>query len=166
MTDIQIIDAIEKQEGWPKFTNRADDLGGPTKGGITLTTLRAWRNNPKLQIADLKALERPEARAIYQFMFLQPFVAILDPALRHYCIDLGVLRGPRKAAMMLQDIVGVPADGWIGPKTIAALQPFKRHALVMLIGARFVHIEDRVRENPSQIWARDGWRNRNRSFLP
>lgn len=167
MTDAQIIDAIEKNEGWPKYSNRADDLGGPTKGGITLATLRAWRNDARLTAADLRQLERPEARAIYQFMFLQPFAAITDPALRHYLIDLGVLRGPRKAAIMLQDVVGArPADGWIGPKTVKAIAPYKRHVLIMLIGSRFTHIEQRVRENPTQEWARNGWRNRNGSFLP
>lgn len=166
MMDAQIINAIEKAEGWPKFTDHPDDLGGPTKGGITLTTLRAWRGNPAVTVAELKALERPEARAIYQFMYLQPFASILDPALRHYCIDLGVLRGPRKAAMMLQDIVGVNADGWIGPKTLAAMEPFKRYLLVMLIGSRFAHIAQRVRELPSQETFRRGWRNRNTSFLP
>jgi lysozyme family protein len=167
VTDAQIIDAIEKREGWPTYSNRPDDLGGPTKGGITLHTLRAWRNDPTLTIDDVKTLERPEARAIYQFMFVQPFAAILDTTLRHYLIDLGVLRGPRRSAIMLQEIVGArPFDGWIGPKTLKALDAFtSRDLLVMLIGYRFAHIEQRVREDPTQEWARDGWRNRNAEFL-
>lgn len=167
MTDDQIIDAIEKKEGWPKYTNHPNDLGGPTKGGITLATLRAWRRDQRLTAVDLQALERPEARAIYQFMYVQPFDSIADASLKHYLVDLGVLRGPRRAAMMLQDIVGArPADGWIGPVTLKALERYKKHALVMLIGARFTHIEERVREDSTQEWARNGWRNRNESFLP
>lgn len=166
-TDAAIIDRIETNEGWPTYTNHPDDLGGPTKGGITLMTLRAWRNDATLTIADLLALGRPEARAIYQFMFVQPFALIPDEPLRAYLIDLGVLRGPRQAAIMLQEIVGAqPADGWIGPKTITTMKPFSRHALVMVIGARFIHIEARVRENPSQATFRTGWRNRNATFLP
>jgi lysozyme family protein len=166
MTDAQIIDAIELAEGWPKFTDHPADQGGPTKGGITLQTLRVWRGIPTLSTVDLIALERPEARAIYQFMFVQPFYALSGfPKLRHYLIDLGVLRGPRAAAIWLQEIVGATADGWIGPKTMKALQPFKRHVLEMLIGVRFVHIEQRIRELPSQAVFRDGWRNRNAVFL-
>lgn len=166
MTDAHIIDAIEKNEGWPKINRHPHDLAGGDKGGITLGTLRTWRNDPTLTFADVEKLERVEARAIYQFMFVQPFAAIPDPKLRHYLIDLGVLRGPRKAAMMLQDVVGArPADGWIGPKTLNAIAPFKRHVLVMLIGSRFTHIEQRVRENATQEWARNGWRNRNAAFL-
>jgi lysozyme family protein len=167
VTDAQIIDGIERREGWPTFTNHPEDFGGPTKGGITLATLRLWRNNPHVTVDELKALERPEARAIYQFLFLQPFAGVPDQKLREYLIDLGVLRGPRAAALMLQDVVGArPADGWIGPKTLKALEPLSRHALVMVIGARFQHIEQRVRTVPSQETFRNGWRNRNRSFLP
>ena len=165
MTDVQMIAAIKRSEGWPKFTDHPHDLGGPTRGGITLETLRVWRRDPTLTVADLKALEESEADAIYQFLYLQPFASIAAPKLRHYLTDLGVLRGPRKAAQMLQDIVGVEADGWIGPKTLAAMQPFAKHLLVMLIGSRFSHIAARVRENPTQEWARKGWRNRNAEFL-
>lgn len=166
MTDDQIIDAIEKNEGWPSYTDHPDDLGGATKGGITLSTLRTWRKDPRVTAADLQALERSEARAIYQFLYVQPFASIPDDALRHYLIDLGVLRGPRKAAIMLQEIVGTQADGWIGPQTVKAIAPFRKHLLVMLVGYRFAHIEARIRENPSQRAFRNGWRARNQRFLP
>ena len=39
MTTEQVITDILRREGWPKYTNRAADKGGPTKGGITLETL-------------------------------------------------------------------------------------------------------------------------------
>lgn len=165
MTDAEIIDGLERAEGWPTYTSKKNDP--PTKGGITLETLRVWRHDPTLTAVDLKGLERPEARAIYHFMFVQPFAAIPDEALRRYLIDLGVLRGPRKAAMVLQDIVGAqPADGWIGQKTLTALKPFAAHVLVMLIGSRFTHIEAHIREQPEDAEYRNGWRNRNAAFLP
>lgn len=166
MTDERIIAAIKKAEGWPKFTDHPHDLGGPTKGGITLDTLRVWRRNPLATVDDLKALSDAEGSAIYQFMYLQPFASVTDQGLRHYLIDLGVLRGPRRAAMVLQDIVGAPADGWIGPKTLKAIESFRKHVLVMMIGSRFTHIEERVRQNQTQKTFRNGWRNRNASFLP
>lgn len=166
LTDAQIVAAIKKAEGWPKYTNHPHDLGGPTKGGITLDTLRTWRRDPTLTAVDLQVLTEPEANAVYQFLYLQPFAAITDRALRHYLIDLGVLRGPRRAAIMLQEIVGADADGWIGPKTMTALKPFAKHILVMLIGSRFTHIEGRIRENLTQRTFRNGWRARNASFLP
>lgn len=166
MTDERIIAAIKRAEGWPAFTDKPHDLGGPTKGGITLDTLRVWRNYRYVSVDDLKALKEDEADAIYQFLYVQPFYVITDQALRHYLIDLGVLRGPRRAAQMLQEIVGVEADGRIGPVTLKAMKPFAKHLLVMLIGSRFTHIEGRVREDPTQRTFRNGWRKRNTRFLP
>lgn len=165
MTDADIIDRIELAEGWPKFTAKANDP--PTKGGITLDTFRVWRRDSTLTSADLRALERPEARAIYQFMFVQPFSLVTDDSLRYYLTDLGVLRGPRRAAMVLQEIVGVqPVDGWIGPRTMTGVALFQPNVLVMMIGSRFTHIEQHIREQPDDAEYRNGWRNRNAGFLP
>lgn len=166
MTDVEILADIKKSEGWPLFTDHPNDLGGATKGGVTLATFRVWRRNYTLTAADLRQLTEAEADAIYEFLYLQPFAAITDPALRHYLIDLGVLRGPRKSIQMLQEIVGVEADGWIGPDTLTAMVPYARHLLVMLIGSRYTHIAARVRENQTQKAFERGWRNRNDRFLP
>lgn len=165
MTDTEILASIKKSEGWPAYTDHPNDLGGPTRGGITLATFRMWRRDHTLTAADLRVLTEAEADAIYQFLYLQPFTAITDQALRHYLIDLGVLRGPRKAAMMLQEIVGVDADGWIGPETLTAMTRYAKHLLVLLIGSRYTHIAARVRENPTQKVFAQGWRNRNDRFL-
>jgi lysozyme family protein len=165
VTDADILDAIIKAEGG--YVDHAADLGGPTNMGITAATLGEWRRlGRNATRAEVKALTRAEAEAIYAVRYLRPFDAIQDADLRHYLIDLGVLRGPRKAAQMLQDVVGVEADGWIGPETLKAMKPFARHLLVMLIGIRFAHIAERVRELPSQKAFMAGWRNRNARFLP
>jgi lysozyme family protein len=165
MTDRQILADIIRSEGG--FVDHPFDLGSATNMGITAATLGAWRQLGRAAtVEEVRSLSRAEAEAIYAVQYLRPFDAVEDDALRHYLIDLGVLRGPRKAAMMLQDIVGTDADGWIGPETVEAMAPYAKHLLVMLIGSRFTHIEQRVRENPSQIAFRKGWRNRNRRFLP
>ena len=149
MTDSEILGAIVKAEGG--YVDHRADLGGPTNMGITAATLGEWRRSGRNATrAEVKALTRAEAEAIYAVRYLRPFDAIADPDLRHYLIDLGVLRGPRAAAQMLQDVVGVEADGWIGPDTLKAMKPYARHLLVMLIGMRFAHIAQRVRESPSQ----------------
>jgi lysozyme family protein len=164
MTDDQVIDDIEVKEGWPKFSNRRNDV--PTKGGITLETLRVWRRNPKANVAYLQNLTRQEARAIYQFMFLQPFDAVAEDRLRHFLVDLGVLRGPRAAAIMLQEIVGADQDGWIGKKTLEAMEQFTPDEIrVMMVGYRFAHIEAHLRKHPEDKEYRSGWRRRNASFL-
>lgn len=167
MTDKDILAAIIRNEGG--YVDHPDDLGGPTNMGITALTLGEWRRLGRPATRDeVRTLTRGEAEAIYAVRYLQPFAALktVDEQLRHYCIDLGVLRGPRRAAMVLQEIVGADADGWIGPKTLAAIRPLQPHVLVMMIGSRFTHIEGRIKENSTQKVFRNGWRNRNRRFLP
>ena len=41
-----IIDALLNVEGWPQYTNRPSDKGGPTKGGITLPALSEYLGRP------------------------------------------------------------------------------------------------------------------------
>ena len=55
---------ILEREGWPTYTDHPDDRGGPTKGGITLSTLRSWRGQPKLGEKSLKELKYSEALSI------------------------------------------------------------------------------------------------------
>jgi lysozyme family protein len=148
MTDLEILADIKRSEGWPQYTDHPADAGGATKGGITLATFRTWRRDFTLTGADLRQLTEEEADAIYQFLYLQPFAMVADSALRHYLI------------------VGVDADGWIGPQTLAAVEKYAQHVLVMLIGARFTHIAQRARENVTQKVFVQGWRNRNERFLP
>jgi lysozyme family protein len=68
---------------------------------------------------------------------------------------------------MLQDIVGVESDGWIGPQTLGAVSMLGHKAvLVMLIGARQFHIALRVQQDATQAEYVKGWRRRNLAFLP
>lgn len=124
-----IIDAILKREGWPRYTNRPSDRGGPTKGGITLDTLTAWRKRP-VTAADVEALDEAEVRAIYQSRYIDGpgFAGITDADLRALVIDSGVNHGPGRASTWLQDAVNdvagrplLKADGAVGPKTLSAV---------------------------------------------
>ncbi len=113
------LSAILAREGWPTYTNRADDRGGPSKGGITLKTLR--RHNPAATIADLKALTKAQAAAIYFNDYLAPFAAVADDALWDLLVDYGVTSGPELAIRAAQQAVGVDIDGKLGPVTSKAI---------------------------------------------
>ena len=65
-----IIDTILRREGWPRYTNRPSDRGGPTKGGITLATLASWRKRP-VTATDVAALDEAEVRAIYRARYIE-----------------------------------------------------------------------------------------------
>lgn len=113
------ISEILIREGWPAFTNRANDRGGPTKGGITLKTLR--RHRPTATVDDLKALTEAQAAAIYFNDYLAPFAVVDDDALWSLLVDYAVTSGPGVAIKAAQYAVGVEVDGHLGPITTAAI---------------------------------------------
>ncbi|SMF92339.1 Predicted Peptidoglycan domain-containing protein [Azospirillum oryzae] len=124
-----IIDTILRREGWPRYTDRSSDRGGPTKGGITLATLAAWRKRPVIA-ADVAALDEAEVRTIYRARYIEEpgFAGITDDALRALIIDSGVNHGTARAGTWLQDAVNdlagrpvLKVDGAVGPKTLAAV---------------------------------------------
>ena len=69
-TKKSIIDGIIKRES-DKFTDTKGDRGGPTKYGITLKTLQAYRGpSAKLNATDVERLSEDEARAIYEKVYI------------------------------------------------------------------------------------------------
>ncbi|KAA0592937.1 lysozyme family protein [Azospirillum lipoferum] len=129
LTTETIIDTILRREGWPRYTDRSSDRGGPTKGGITLETLTSWRKRPVIA-ADVAALDEAEVRAIYRVRYIEEpgFASITDDVLRALVIDSGVNHGTGRASTWLQDAVNdvagrplLKVDGAVGPKTLAAV---------------------------------------------
>ncbi|MEO1455116.1 MAG: holin-associated N-acetylmuramidase [Pseudomonadota bacterium] len=119
-----IADGILAREGG--YVNDPADPGGPTNFGVTLGTLRRYRRNPGLGAADVKALNRGEAKAILiERHFTRPRLRHLPGVLHATVFDMHVNAGTH-AVRILQRLLrdmGTPAlavDGAIGPHTIAA----------------------------------------------
>ena len=95
------------------YVNDPNDPGGETKFGVSK---RAY---PTLNIADLTI---DDAKAIY---FRDYWSRIrgdeLPIELALLVFDAEINSGVPRAARWLQTAVGVPADGMIGPRTIAAV---------------------------------------------
>lgn len=164
--DAIIADVLEREQG---FADHPSDRGGPTKFGITATTLGAWRKfgRPATR-AEVQALDLPEARAIYRHLFIEApgFDAIAYPPLRAQVIDDGVLSGPYEATQTLQEVLGVPADGVFGPRTRAALSahdPVGVH--VRFLKARLMRYATIVHDRRSQGDFIKGWVSRALGFL-
>ena len=171
----RIIAHLLKLEGWPAFTDNPRDRGGPTKGGITLQTLREWRHDPALGVGALKSLPQAEAEAIYRQRYIvgPRFDHIADELLRFQVVDAGVMSGPERATRWLQEAAGVAADGKLGPQTIAAVNGANAHRLGIRFGAirvRFLgDLVARTGRTPStsddqDVWA-SGWSVRATYFL-
>lgn len=111
-----IYDLIEREGG---FVNNPADRGGPTKHGITQTTLSEWRGVPAT-LEDVKNLTEDEAYCIYESKFFKQtnIDQIPDPKTRTHLLDAAALHGPVNAATWLQEAVGSKPDGFIGQRTL------------------------------------------------
>ena len=126
------------------YSNRAGDAGGPTKFGITHKTLAAHRGVKSVTAAQVKAMTLDEAEAIYRKSYwTQSGGDVLPVGLDYAAFDFGVNSGPSRAVKVLQGVVGVAADGKIGPATLAAVGRYP-DGVVKLIrdycGARMTYL--------------------------
>lgn len=107
------------------YVNAKTDRGGPTKYGITHKTLAAHRGVKSVTAAQVKAMTLAEAEAIYRKSYwTQSGGDVLPIGLDYAVFDFGVNSGPARAAKTLQGVVGVAADGKIGPATVAAVRSY------------------------------------------
>lgn len=155
MTEDEIIDGLlEREGGWRAQVTRPDGSVDPaTNLGITLPTLRAWRNNSTLTADDLRELRPAEAKLIYQSMYVDApgFTAENIPfePLRVQLIDFGVNSGPERAIRWLQRVlkhawVGVEITGKLDANTVSALQSSTQYLPVVndaLVAARSYMID-------------------------
>lgn len=97
------------------------DPGGATNFGITRRTLERFLGR-RVSKAEVKALTLEDAREIYEQLYWAPLLCDAMPAGVDLAVfDCGVNQGIGRAKVLLQKAVGVPADGVIGPQTLAAL---------------------------------------------
>jgi lysozyme family protein len=122
MTLDEVLERVLVREGWPKYTDDPNDRGGPTKGGVTLKTLNAWRGRSCTR-EELRALEKPEALLIFRRMYaeVRGIDLLAELPVRAQVVDNAILSGPRQAVKDLQRVVGATPDGYIGKKTMKAV---------------------------------------------
>lgn len=166
LTDAQIIEDIIEAEGG--YVNDPADRGGATNWGITIATLRVYRNNPDLTEKDVQRLTKDEARLIYrrEYITRPKFDSITNDILRAQIIDFGVNSGPSTAAKALQKVLGVKADGDIGILTLAALRRMGyAKANNLLMAERIMHLAKAVRGRPANARFIVGWCTRALAFM-
>lgn len=137
------------------------DRGGPTRFGVTQTTLRAFRGQD-VSPQDVQALSQKEASTIYRQMYWEPLHLGDAPASTAIAIfDMAVLCGVSRATRMAQKACGVVADGRMGPLTQAAL--IKQNPpdfLARFVPAAVDHFLGIVRYNGEQVRFLDNWLRR------
>lgn len=112
------------------YVNDPDDPGGETNFGI------AKRYHPDV---DVKHLTREQAIAIYRSEYWDRIGGDFLPGpLALMVFDAAVNQDAGAAVLMMQEALGVPADGLIGPVTLRAAQALAEspHDVVCEVAAR------------------------------
>lgn len=114
-----VMDWVLKHEGG--YAERAVEGGGAVNMGVTFTVFKAWRllkGQPEPTFADLKAMTREEAIAIYEAQYLAAIHFNDLPSGVDYCVyDASVLGGATGALKLLQGTLGLKIDGVWGMVT-------------------------------------------------
>lgn len=161
-----MIDAVIQNEGG--YQNKPNDTGNFYKGqnlgtkyGITPEFYKnATGKEPTKET--IKNLTEEKARKLYE-KELKYVAKIEDPDLRENVFDMVINAGPTNAAKVLQQDLGIEADGIIGTKTAEKIKEvgYTSHDYAK---AR-INYYKRVSEEPNKSEFREGWINRASQFL-
>ena len=111
---------ILKNEGG--YVDNPSDSGGATNLGCTKATWESWVGHPVTK-EDIKALTPFDVMPLYKARYWDAISGDDLPAGVDYAVlDFAINSGPARAAKTLQQVLGVTADGKIGPATIAAFE--------------------------------------------
>ena len=163
----EILNEVLNKEGWPKYTEHPNDRGGPTKGGITLRTLEAWRHR-RCTRKELQRLQKKEAVSILKRRYAETngIQRLEGHILQAQVVDSAVLSGPVLAVKELQRVLGVTDDGICGKKTMAAIHELNQAEISNdLAIARSLRMARIALDDPTQQVFLIGWLTRTLSFV-
>ncbi|MFA6717708.1 MAG: putative peptidoglycan-binding domain-containing protein [Prevotella sp.] len=152
---------LKKLEGYGKFTNTTSDRGGQTMSGVTLKTYQSVYGAGST-VMDLRSMDYNRWCYILKTFYWDKAKADLiinqsvAEIIADWCVNSGV-----SILKRIQRIVGVEADGFIGPKSISAINAADQQELHAKIKAarRYFYV-NLAYGDPKQKKFLNGWINR------
>lgn len=168
-----LLQRVLSAEGGFIYEDAPGDRGGPTKGGVDIRSLIAYRGHD-CTADDVKNLTMDEWTSIATEMYWhKPKYDELPDCISDHTaseiFDIGWVSGTGTAIKLLQRIVGSEADGVLGPNTFTACDKYVSQygdsALCnALVDARIRFFRDIVENDPSQEKWLHGWINRAETY--
>lgn len=107
------------------YVDNPADRGGPTACGITLATARAYGidndGDGDTHILDLRRITQEQVEGIYRERYWRPLAVSCPEPLDMAVFDYSVHSGVTRATRYLQLLLGLHADGIVGPLTLGAV---------------------------------------------
>ena len=144
-----IMKGVFESEGG--YVNDPDDMGGETKYGISK---RSYPNE------DIKNLSKERAMELYHDKWIEKgYNKIKNKKVAAQLFDMGINAGDSRAIKKAQRLLGVKADGILGPNTIKAINDAGDDFLKEYKEARasYYHDISRYRHNAKYL---NGWLKR------
>ncbi len=146
------------------FSDDPYDPGGPTNFGITLKTYATFAgatldaSSRARLVAQLRAIPMDHVHTIYRKRYWQPAgCAVLPSGLDLFHFDAAVNHGVGGALRLLQQALGVEADGIIGPHTRRAIDTANAAQVI----ERYAAVRERRYRALPHFWRFGrGWLNR------
>jgi lysozyme family protein len=153
--DAALAHVLKSEGGW---SDNPKDPGGATMKGITLAVYREWKRNPHITKEELRVIPDEDVYNLYKQNYWNKVHGDDLPAGVDYAVfDSAVNMGVGRAAKLIQEAVGVTADGVLGPASLSAIQKADTKELI----EKFSHLkEDFYRSLKTFDTFGKGWLNR------
>lgn len=104
------------------FANDPNDKGGATMKGVTIGTFRQIFGASKT-VNDLKNITDEQWHTVYKRFYWDVWKAdqIYSQSIANLLVDYAWASGPVLSVKKIQGLLGVTADGIVGPKTLGAI---------------------------------------------
>lgn len=168
--DDAISEVIETEGG---FANHRADRGGPTKYGVTqktyndYMTMKNGGKTYKSTVSEIRNMPVEVARDVYKTMYWSEVKGddIKSFRVAHALLDQAIHRGPQAAIRQVQEVLGLEADGHMGPDTIEAINKAdEKKFLTLFLDQTEQAYRTIVKNNPSQKVFAKGWKKRAKSL--
>lgn len=149
---------IRESEGGYANRSKKHDPGGETNHGVTKATYDAYRKRKGLPVQSVKFITESEIYEIYSHEYAKPVrFNDLPAGVDYFVFDTAIHSGVTWAARLLQRAVGAKEDGFIGSKTLAAIDVMPTMQLLRKL--RDVRLRY-MRSLSNWQYNANGWRNR------